>query len=334
MALEGRTVYVVGGQQKPGAHYKGEAHRHRKGVILRIDPEMGKVETCVEYVSPPDVCPDRDPSILFKAATLLDDRLFVCTQTEVLVYHLPDFRQLSYLSLPCFNDVHHVRPTLRGTVLVVSTGLDMVVEATLDGGMVRAWNVLGGDPWGRASRDTDYRKIASTKPHASHPNYVFVVGDDIWVTRFEQKDAVCLTDPSRRIPIGIGKPHDGIVHGDRVYFTTVNGHVVIADPAANRVLETIDLNAGMAGDRSLGWCRGLLVLDEQRFLIAFSRLRPTKFVENVQWAQYKVGRRAAVGYKASHIALWDRKAGAFRWEQNLEDAGLSVIFSLHLDQRV
>ena len=36
----------------------------------------------------------------------------------------------------------------------------------------------------------------STKPHLAHPNHVFHIGDEPWATRFQQKDAVSLLDPT------------------------------------------------------------------------------------------------------------------------------------------
>jgi hypothetical protein len=87
------------------------------------------------------------PAILFKSVFLSDDKLFTCTSTEVLVYQLPGFQLLHYISLPCFNDLHHVYPTREGTLLVAVTGLDMVVEVGTAGEVIREWNVLGEDPW-------------------------------------------------------------------------------------------------------------------------------------------------------------------------------------------
>ncbi|HUE84625.1 MAG TPA: hypothetical protein VMO26_00965 [Vicinamibacterales bacterium] len=266
---------------------------------------------------------------MFKAGTLWRDRLYVCTQTEILVYRLPSFERVGYVSLPSFNDVHHVRPTAEGTMLIANTGLDMVMEIAHDGRMLRQWHALGGDPSVRASRSTDYRKLPTTKPHLSHPNYVFQLGLDVWVTRFEQQDAICLTDRTRRIAIAAGKPHDGIVHGSRIYFTTVNGHVVVAEAGTGHVVRTINLNVALPRSISLGWCRGLLVLDEHRFLVAFSRLRPTKFIQNIQWAQYQLGIRKDRGHMPTRIALFDEDKGMFLWEQNLEEAGMSVVFSIH-----
>src|SRR3712207_7605868 len=41
-------------------------YEYQKGLILRVDLETGAVERCVEYVSPPEACAERDPVILFK----------------------------------------------------------------------------------------------------------------------------------------------------------------------------------------------------------------------------------------------------------------------------
>ena len=89
-------------------------------------------------------CADEDPAILFKCGTLDGDRLYVSTQTEVLVYSVPDFTLDAYVSLPCFNDVPiMLRPSRDGHLLVANSGLDMVLEITSDGEFLRLWNTLG-----------------------------------------------------------------------------------------------------------------------------------------------------------------------------------------------
>ena len=100
----------------------------------------------------------------------------------------------------------------------------MVLEVTLDGRVLREWPVLGNNAWDRFSHSVDYRKV-STKPHLSHPNFVFEISDDVWVTRLRQRDAICLTRPAEPININLERPHDGLLHESLLYFTTVDGHL-------------------------------------------------------------------------------------------------------------
>ncbi len=322
---------MVGGQQRPDALSRPEHERHQKGLVLEVAAPGGACRGLVEYVSPAEAIPDEQPyAILFKAATLRQGLLYACTQTEVLVYDTATWRRVAYLSHPWFNDVHHVLPRPGGSLLVAVTGLDLVMELDPEGGVLRTWGVLGQDPWQRFDRTVDYRKVPTTKPHASHPNFVFEADGEIWVTRFEQQDAACLTDPRRVIPIGVERPHDGIVLGSRVYFTTVDGHVVIADLAGDRVERVVDLNAIAGSPLALGWCRGLAVLDGgRRLVVGFSRLRPTRLRENVRWVKHRLGLRATPGNLPSRIACFDLEAGRLLWEENLEQHGLSVLFSIH-----
>jgi len=323
-------LYIVGGQSKKEAEQKDEWHRHKQGLILRVSPQSNSAEMCVEYVTPPEARPEEDPSIIFKTGALEDGKLYVCTQTEVLIYALPNFEQVGYVSLPCFNDLHHVLPTPEGNLLITVTGLDMVVEVTPQGEILREWGaIVGQDPWSRFSREVDYRRIATTKPHEAHPNHVFRVGEDIWVTRFEQRDAICLTQPDQRIDIGVQRPHDGDVHEGRIYFTTVDGHIVVANLENKQVEQIIDLNEIGDSDRALGWCRGLHILDEAHMIIGFSRIRPTKIRENVQWVKHRFGLSENAGKHPARIALYNVKERKLCWEQNLEEAGLNVIFSIH-----
>jgi len=330
-----KTLYLLGGQQRKMHLIKDEWHRtmrvphHKKGLILRVNPETNISETCLEYVTPHDACAAKEnPKILFTAASLQGKRLYVCTPTEVLIYKVPDFKRIDYISLPCFNDLHHVCPTKDGNLLIANTGLDMVVEITLEGKVLREWNVLGEDPWKRFSREVDYRKVLTTKPHRSHPNYVFQIGEDIWVTRFEQKDAVCLTRPDQRIEIGIERPHDGTIHGGFIYFTTVDGHLVIVNQNTLKIEEVIDLNKINESTMLLGWCRGLMVVDERKVWVGFSRIRPTKFRENISWAIRGFKHVRSYNTLPTHISCYDIVNKEHIKKIDVEVHGLNTIFSI------
>lgn len=333
--------YIVGGQSRS---LRKQAEGWRKldtAVILNVDSTEGRVERCVEYVTPAIACADELPSITFKSSTLQGDLLYACTETEVIVYRVPTFTIERYISLPFFNDLHHVLPTRRGTLLLAVTGLDMVVELDGENRVIREWDTSERGIWTRFSKEVDYRKVATTKPHIAHPNFIFTTGDDVWVTRNEFLDAVCLTAPGRRITIWpqgnsdhIG-PHDGHVSNGAVYFTTVDGHIVIADHATTRVLQHIDVTKLRQGTRKVGWCRGLKLLNDGQILVGFTRLRPTRFQDNIGWVKSRIKDLAGIAdtpdsgvYVPTHIACIDPEQGRVDWTLNLEEQGLNAIFSI------
>lgn len=317
-------ILVGGGQFRSSVFQKLEEwHSVKRAMLVEIDPATKRSRTCVEYDSPKEAAPDELPAILFKSGTLRDNRLYTCTSTEVLVYDLPSFRLVTYISLPFFNDLHHVYPTPQGTLLVMVTGLDMVAEVSLEGRFLRHWDVMGQDTWSIFSKDTDYRKIPTTKPHRAHANHIFQLGDEIFATRFQQRDAISLQDPGRKIEIAVQRPHDGFLFKDYLYFTTVDGHVAIANPRTLKVDRIIDLNKlSGSGGETLGWCRGLLPIDERFLWVGFSRVRPTKFRENLNWIRQKRNHRP------SHVALYDLQSGTCLEEIETEPHGIGVVFSL------
>lgn len=318
-------IYVVGGKLRSRVLRELEEWQScKQALIVQLDPERKTARTMVEYVSPSSVCAGQDAAVLFKSASLRGNCLYACTSTEVLVYELPDFRLLHYISLPCFNDLHHVAPSNRGTLLVAVTGLDMVVEISREGEILQEWDVLGEPLWTRFSRDIDYRLVPTTKPHRSHPNQVFQLGDEVWVTRLHQRDAISLTDPGRRINIAVQRPHDGYPADGAVFFTTVDGHVVIADQKTLQVQKVVDLNT-INGHKNqvMGWCRGLLPLDERFVWVGFTYVRPTKFKENLAWITGAATRR-----KPSHMALYDFERGECLQEIPLEPYGIGVVYSM------
>jgi len=321
-----QNLYVLGGRQKKRTlKREAEWHLYERALILQLDPETQRSEVCVDYDTPPEARADETSSVLFKSGTLLGNRLYACTSTEVLIYEVPGFRRVGYISLPCFNDLHHVSLTSEGNLLAVSTGLDMVVEFTPQGEVLRQWNVLGGDPWQRFSPSVDYRKVASTKPHQSHPNFAFQIGKEIWVTRFMQRDAYCLTHPDQRVVVGVEGAHDGHLYKDRIYFTNVDGTVVVVDQKTFRVLQTVDLKAIDNEQKALlGWCRGLMIVDDQRVWVGFTRVRKTKFKENVLWVKHVFREVEA----PTHIALYDVEAKKCLQDINLEKHGMNIVFSI------
>ena len=319
-----RLLVTGGEQRRPRTIKAGTDHwyKYSKGRMLGVDTSTEQVSEVLSYESPPDVVAAEEPAILFKQGTLSNGHLYLTTQTEVLIYSYPELKVEHYISLPRFNDVHHVRPTSDGTLLVVNTGLDQLLELTLDGTVLKEWNTLGKDPWERFDPSVDYRRVGSTKPYESHPNHVFTIDGEVFVTRFKQKDAVSIADPTRRIDIGVERVHDGVVVDDRIYFTSVNGQIATVDRDTLEVISMFNLAEVESDKRMLGWCRGIAP-DGDTAWVGFSRLRPTAVRENIAWV--KSGFRKSM---PTHIARYDLKRRTLEQRIELEDYNLHAVFRI------
>ncbi len=322
--------YVTGGTQHPDARGNDEWFSYGEAAIFLVDDSDGSVTKCVTYTSEKGIGPEHEKANnVFKAGSIIGNRLVACTQTEVLIYSLPGFDIVGRISHPWLNDVHHVVVNKKGNFLIANTGLDMVLELSPDAEVVQEISVLPNESiWDRFDRDTDYRKVLTTKPHASHPNYVFEVNDELWVTRFNQKDLLCLSNPEKRIDIGIEKVHDGNIFNGKIFATTVNGFLVIADPVSCNVLKTHNLNEITKSNKILSWCRSIHILDEDRVIVGFSRIRPSKFRENVQWAKFVIGKRESAGNLPTRIVLFNLANKSIEWTINLEEHNLNAVFSI------
>ncbi len=240
---------------------------------------------------PPDSILHPDENVRTAFGSLRGDWYYACAPTEVVRYRVPDLTRESVFSHPTFNDLHHVL-ALEDRILVCNTGLEMLQTFDYAGNLLDAYNASSTPTWERFSLHDDYRLQPTTKPHECHINYVFVYEDKTWVTRFLQKDAVCVSDPSDRMPVDVGNPHDGVVIGDEIWFTTTNGHIVVVDGPNRRIARDIDLNAikHTKGLVQLGWCRGLEVQNGFAY-VGFSRFRQTKFREFASWVKHSGGPR-------------------------------------------
>jgi hypothetical protein len=324
-------LYVLGGKQRKSFLKKPteEWHWYESALILEVDTDSGEVRTRVEYMTPPAARASENSSINFHAGTLIGNTLYTCTTTEVLIFRVPEFEQVGYISLPAFNDVHHVTPCSDGNLLVVNTGLDMVIKCTQQGEVLKEYNVLGGEPWAHFSQAVDYRRVETTKPHGSHPNFVFELDGELWVTRFNQRDAISLNGSGGCINIATEKPHDGILRGDSIYFTTVDGKIIIANRATLKVDEIVDLRQISDGTQQIlpAWCRGLLPMKEDKFWVGFTRIRKTQFKENVRWVKTVIGEGAVM--KPTHIALYDLADRKCLKEIDLESHDMNAIYGIH-----
>ena len=320
-------LLVTGGRQTMSFQRKPEWHLYEEALLVELDTATGSAEAVMNYKTPAGLCPEDDPSYVFKGASFDGDELLVVAQTEVLRVALPSMSIVARYSEPTFNDLHHVR-AVGDRIYVVSTGLDAVIVLDRDGNVLENVHVLGHDLWDCFDEKTDYRLIPTTKPHKSHPNHVFETPEGVWVTRISQRDAVLLSDLSRKIDVSaVGPPHDGTLHEGSVWFTTVNGFVAKTNPSTGIVEEAYNLNEIGGLDRPLGWCRGLGFADGVAF-VGFSRLRSTKFRENLSWVKRGFKRDAVQRRLPTRVAAYDLDRGQLLQEWDLEETGLGLVFSI------
>lgn len=324
-----QMVWVVGGEQRTVPHWTTEWSLYKKAVVVKV--ENGRAKRVFEYESPPAHCPDKAPSVVFKAATFLRRRAYLCTQTEIVVCLLPSFAIERVISLPCFNDLHHVAVADDGRLFVAVTGLDAIAELSPEGDLTELTSVSGDPVWDRFSRDVDYRKIPTTKPHRAHPNYVFFLENRPWVTRFEQRDAIPLHGLANEKCFKLGGEgvHDGHVRGNSIFFTSVDGRILqFALDCGEPIVHDLNNFTGRPSGIALGWCRGILP-DDGGAWVGFSRIRYTRLRRNVDWVRHGFKKSDLHGAAPTRIAHYDLRRQSLVDEIVLEDVGMNTIFSIH-----
>lgn len=319
-----KRLLVTGGLQYQDALDRPQGLRYKAARLVGVNLETGATDVLLEYVADDTNYPPEGHNSIFLSAGMDDSRLYLCTGTEVFEYSYPDLQLLRKVSYPFFQNLHHVK-VIGDRLAVVSTGLDLLVfldRETLE--PVEFVNALGKDPWHRHSPEVDYRKMVSLKPHEVHPNHVFEINGSLWVTRFIQKDAICIDDFERRIRVDVESPHDGLVHEGSVYFTTVDGRIVQTSAQTLEVESVLDLNELEASPGALGWCRGLLI-EEGIAYVGFTRLRETRLKENVKWVLRMVGSSIR---RDTRIAVYDLEKRKKLAETVLPTDSVSAIYSV------
>ncbi|MEW4152452.1 hypothetical protein Q0N88_20420 [Bacillus thuringiensis] len=116
-----------------------------------------------------------------------------------------------------------------------------------------------------------------------------------------------------------------LLFGDDIYFTQVDGYVVVVDSQSNEVCEVYNLNLMTMEKKPLGWCRGIKVLAQDKLIIGFTRIRPAKKTESDGTVTWKGG----YGISPTRIACYDLKNRKLVWEMDLEPYGMNAIYSIH-----
>lgn len=278
-------ILISGGRARKNGFELGEGKYYDCAKLLKLDLATGKSACILEKSEGGKHYPSEHPNLQYTSACLAGDILWLPTDTEIYKLTYPDLEVLKVISCPFFHNIHSVN-VFDGKVYATSTGLDLVAVFDEEGEIIELINAEGKDLWHRFSAEEDYRLIHSTRPHDCHPNFVFSWRGKAWVTRCKQQDAVRLDDMKEKIEITTPEKrisvHDGLVFEDKVYFTTVDGFIVIADPDSRQIVEQIDLLSYLKVDK-LGWARGISISDDGIAYIGFSRIRRTKMQDKLAW---------------------------------------------------
>lgn len=319
-----REILLFGGRNHPHPQQRPAWNQFETALVFRM--RDGEIVERLEYEGS---AIDREVglSVCFKAATIEGDRAYTCTNTEVLEIDLRRFRIVERHTHRGFNDLHHVT-RVGDRFFVAGTGTDSVFEYTEAFELVRRYAVAGDEIIARHGEDADYRRIPNTKPHAAHPNFVAAWDGEVWVTNFAQCRVESLTS-QRRYTISENRIHDGVPALGKVWFTAVNGEVIKLDPKTGAT-ERFDLTPMTQANRLLGWCRGIAPYSETDVLVGFSKLRETKFRENLKWIGNKLLGQNFILSLPTRIARYDLARGAETWRFDLDQHGMDAVFSIHV----
>lgn len=249
----------------------------------------------------------------FKGVSRAGGSLLLCTEAEVLRVRGATIEQR--VTHPWLNDVHHAA-RIDGALHIVSTGTDAVIV-----GDRFLPVVAGAQPPPSDVRSSDLR------PHRAHPNHLFAVDGQPFVTRGLLGDAVALHAPDVRWPLAQVVVHDGVVRPDGIWFTAVDGRLICVDPETGRIARTVWL--APLGHRAppLGWCRGLAFVDGIAW-VGFTRLRATRFRRNLAWVRGVLRGQAVASAHPTRIVGYALDSGEVVGEVLVEEAGVDAIFGL------
>ena len=284
-----------------GAIQGEDGHQGVKAVLLIFDLESGEIVHRCEDMPLAELVAEGQ-NIQFTGSCWLDGVYYVCSHNELLVYdQWPPREPARRITVSGFNDLHNCC-VWNGAIAVSNTGLETIDLVSTEGELLSRWDMLTGPNEKRVhALDADIRLVADTKPHQRHANHVFAWDGELWTGQLTTWDCVCVTDPTKRMHMEVGMPHDGTVVDGSAVFSTTNGHLVFFDQkneASRRAYNLVEMTPGLD---SLGWCRGVEKASDpgNHWLVMFSALRRSKWKETAYFFKH--------GHKMpkSHISQYD-----------------------------
>lgn len=315
-----RSLIVYGGRLRRiagGLHREtGAVYAH--GVVAELDLETRELTKRLEWRDPewesvPDI------SHVIKGGSWNMDQLLLCTERNLLWVDPHTWRVTRQWSHPAMNDVHHAL-SVRGTLYVACAGLDAVLEVHADDkAVIRGVARPVEMPW------TDQRTL-DLAPHRAHPNYLFEWQRDVWVTRFQTRDAAPLHGRGKRsFHLGRVPVHDGLVTRRGVFFTSVDGKLL---QTGVHGLTVQPLQGPDTRDEPLGWCAGLCLDRDGTAWVGFSRLRNSHFREHMAWVGSSLQGTSFETRRPTRLQQHDPRTGALLDTVDLESVGIDEVFGL------
>lgn len=301
-----------------------------EGVVWQIDVATERADVVLRWTPPEHL---RVPTKGFAGASLgTDGALYAACHAAVVRVDPRRAAVTGVLHQPCMNDLHHVA-ALNDRLYVSNTGLGAVDVLGLDGtflgshALLPAWanaRRIGGEdfpagappvrpgwtgappaPWPVEGEDDGYHSVNRRSapfyrlkvPDHLHVNHVAFVGDRLLATCFADgtlRDLRTFEVVARILDAFL---HDGIVHGDALWLTAIDGTVIELD--ARTLVERRRLSVFATGH--FGWCRGLAVTGEH-LLVGLTEVRRGRLPRH-RWAD-----RDPEGSETS-VLLLDRADG-------------------------
>jgi hypothetical protein len=303
--------------------------------IDHLDLERGTRGRLLSFI-PPE--PHRVPGKGFTGAAWLDDDTLLVCSFDAVWRIVPSTRRCTgRLHQTDFNDLHSVAVDLASAQIhVCNTGLDSVETFDPTGrfqgriAMTPAWFEAVRQRGAAVSRDEfehvlgagweptpaprltsvvgSYYDQSDDEPFHrrkvrdyAHPNHVVIWGGRLVATLLARRELRCLRS-HRTLARLEAPPHDGVLVGDDLWLTTVDGRVWRVSPGGDASLV---LDTSTTGH--LGWCRGLAI-GENTIAVGLTAIRsqpqyawrsaPYEHTETaVLWIEHLTGRlRACLRY--------------------------------------
>lgn len=211
---------------------------------------------------------------------------------------------------PQYNDLHNLTVT-NNIIYLANTGLDSIemLDESLE--TIRRFNALPDEDidnrlHGNYTTNGDYYDNTTSKlsfnqrkvPDSLHINHVMKHQNSIIATSFKQK---CLIDGHSFKPLSNvfpEQPHDGFIHNDYIWVTTVSGRIYRAKLSLpfefKMVLDLFD-----SGEYH-GWCRGLFISGKKLF-IGITAIQSQN--ERTQWLKVPANETKTGIYKVDYDSL-------------------------------
>ena len=96
--MENNKFILTGGITRQLGNLLGDGHGAKYAELAELDWERKEIKTLVKLKTAEEYAADILPSVYFTASSIVDNKIFICSTTQVFIYEYPSLKLITEIN--------------------------------------------------------------------------------------------------------------------------------------------------------------------------------------------------------------------------------------------